>query len=123
MALQLYTNAIITWNGSTLAEESSVTVDVVSNAQEVTTVSKGFAGLSPGAPKITVKIESAVPFAGFELNPGKYVRTLTVGELSVFAASAQLTSKGFITDYSFTHAVNQDSRLSLTFIGEPVDFQ
>lgn len=122
MALQVYTPASVFVNGALLTEESSVTVDVSSNASPVTTVAKGFAGMAVGAPTISLKIDNAVPAAGFELNPGSFLLGLKVVEFSIFAANAQLTIKGFVTDYTFSHAVNQESRLSLTAMCEPGSF-
>lgn len=122
MALQLYTLFTCYFNGSLLAEEGQVSVDVDSKAQEVNTVAKGFAGLSPGAAKVTIQIDSAIPAAGFELNPGRFVRTLQPGEMTIFGANVQLTVKGFITKYSVSHSVNNESKLSLTFEAEPGDF-
>ena len=55
MALQLYTLVGAYVDGALLAEEGTVSIDVDSRAQEVNTVVKGFAGLSPGAAKIMVR--------------------------------------------------------------------
>jgi len=120
--LQKYTKATVYWNGTLLSEESSVTVKRVSGAQPVKTTAKGFAGMSPGAPMMTISIDSAVPAADFELNPGPVIENLEDGEITVFAGGRTLTSKGFITDDNFTHAVESQSKLSFEFTGQFADW-
>lgn len=119
MALQLYTLAAIYVNGALLSEESSVGIDRDTNAQQVLTVAKGFAGLSPGAQMTMINVDNAVPSADFELNPDKFMKGLAVVEITVFAAGRTLTTKGFVIKDNFQHAVNSDSKLSFSFIGEP----
>lgn len=113
--LQLYTLASVYIDGALLTEESDVKVSRDTGAQKVLTVQKGFAGLSPGAPMMTVEVSSAVPSADFEMNPGKYMKALSIAEITIFAAGRTLTVKGFITKDDFSHAVNKESTLSFTF--------
>ena len=126
MALQLYSIAVVLVNGSLLSEEVSVKVGRDARAQEVATVVKGFAGLSPGAAFTTIDCENGVPAFDFELNPGKFFAvgggTLQVVELTVFAANRMLTVKGFITKDNFGHAVNSEAKISFSFVGEPGDW-
>lgn len=122
MALQIYTLVSCYIDGSGLLEEGSITIDVSSNAQPVNTVGKGFAGMSPGAATVAVSIDSAIPAAGFEFNPGDYTRTLKIVEFTAFAAGKTMTTKGFLTDYSLTHAVNSESKLSMKLMCEPASF-
>ena len=122
MALQLYSLIAGYVNGSLLAEEGTISIDVDSRAQEINTVAKGFAGLSPGAAKLSIRIDNAIPAAGFELNPGQILRSLTVSEFTFFAAGSTLTTKGFVTKYNVTHGVNSDAKLSLEIEAEPASF-
>lgn len=126
MALQLYTNIICYVNGATLTEETSVKIDRTARAQEVNTVAKGFAGFSPGAPIVHITVDSAVPSRDFELNPGQFfipVSALQPVELTCFAAGRTLTSIGFIIEDNFQHAVNQEAKLSFSFVGAPADWK
>jgi hypothetical protein len=116
--LQKYTKATVYWNGTLLSEESSVTVKRMSGAQPVKTTAKGFAGMSPGAPMMTVSVENAVPTADFELDPGAVMENLDDGELTIFAAGRTITSKGFITEDNFSHAFESQSKLSFEFTGQ-----
>jgi hypothetical protein len=123
MALQLYTLALVYVNGSLLAEEADVSVDRDARAQEVATVAKGFAGLSPGAAITKIDVTNAVPSAGFELNPGAFIKQLAVVELTILAAGQTLTAKGFIPQDTFQHGVSKEASLRFAFIGEPVDWK
>lgn len=117
--LQKYTNAIISWNGVTLSQESSVTVKRTSNSQAVKTVALGYAGESPGAAMTEITVSSAVPSSDFELDPGQFINAVEQGELSVFAAGRTLTVQGFIIDDNFSHAVDTESKLEFNFRGGP----
>jgi len=120
---QLYTRALVTINGKLLTEETSVTVKRDTKAQEVDTVAKGFAGFSPGAFVTTIDVESAVPSADFELNPGPFMLSLQVVEIGIITDGAQLICTGFIINDNFQHAVNSESKLSFSFVGVPADWQ
>lgn len=121
--LQLYTKASIYKDGSLLSEEADLTVKRMTGAQVAKTVAKGFAGLSPGAPMIQISVTNAVPATDFEYNPGSNMANLDVVEITVFAAGRTLTSKGFITDDNFSHAVETPSKLSFEFTGQFADWE
>lgn len=126
MALQVYTLVTVLVDGALLTEESQVSVDRDSRAQEVATTAKGFAGFSPGAPITRIEVDNAVPSSDFELNPGKFFTTpgdLIPCEITLFAASRTLTSKGFVIKDTLRHGVNAEARISFSFVGEPADWQ
>lgn len=123
MALQLYTNALIYVDGTLLAEAQQLTVDRETNAQNLLTIAKGFAGLSPGAPMCMISFENAVPSASFELNPGPFMAKLVVKEISIFAAGSTLTTKGFFVSDNFGYAVNSESKLSAKLVCEFADWK
>lgn len=121
--MQLYTKAQVYINSGLLAEEASVSVKRISGAQVVKTVAKGLAGMSPGSPMMEVSIKSAVPSADFELNPGSFIKSLGIAELTVFAAGRTLTTKCFITEDTFAHAVDNESTLDMSLICEFADWE
>lgn len=124
MALQLYALISVYVNGALLAEEATVRVRRDTRAQEVNTVAKGFAGLSPGAQKTMITVENAVPAAGLEFDPSQFLKSLSVVELTLARPDGKtLTSKGFITSDDMSHSVNTESRLSFEFEGEPAVWQ
>ena len=120
--LQLYSKATITINGLLLTEEGSVTVQRLTGAQEVDTVAKGFAGVSPGAPRLKITLENAVPAADFELNPGPYMKLLEEVEVSVFAGGRTLTTKGFVMEDNFSHATSTPSKLTMNITAQWADW-
>lgn len=108
-------------NGSLLVEEASVTMKRSSNAQMIKTVAKGFAGVSKGAPMTTVQISSAVPSAGYELDPTVYINSNNIIQFTlVLGEGLQATMNGFITDDDSTHAVDTPSKLDISFVTGPV---
>lgn len=120
---QLYTLAYVTVDGKLLTEHASVQVTRASNSQAVTTVAKGYAGESPGAPTIQIQVTNAVPAADFELNGGAFIQTLKVVEMGVITAGKQLKAVGFIIEDSFKHSVNSESNYDFTFRGGFQDFE
>jgi len=111
MALEIYTLATVVINGAVLSEEARVTIDRRSNAQQVNTVAKGYAGDSPGAAMMTISVDNAVPSEDFEFDPGPYMLTLKPVEIKIFAAGRSLKTDGRITDDNFSHAVDSNSNL------------
>lgn len=110
---QLYSATYCTWNGKLLAEEVSVTIDKKSGLNPVFTVAKGFAGMALGAGSIEITIESAAPSADFEVNPDQYLMKGVMAELGFVMSGRQMSLKAFITDATYSHAVNQESKLSI----------
>jgi hypothetical protein len=121
--VQLYTLAYCTVDGKLLTEEASLNVTRATNSQAVTTVAKGYAGESPGAPTIEIQVTNAVPAADFELNAGPFMKALQAVEMGVICAGKQLVAKGFIIQDSFKHSVNSESNYDFTFRGGFEDFQ
>ncbi len=115
--LQLYTVAYIYINGSLLSEEASLTVDRVTNSQEVLTVAKGYAGESPGAAMTSITVDNAVPSGDFEFNPDSFMGAMQPVEIVVFAANKKLNFNGFIISDNFSHAVNSASKLTFAARG------
>ena len=118
-SLQQYAIANVLVNGSLLAEEMTVTAARDTKAQEIETVTKGLAGFSPGAARTTIDVESAVPSADFELNPGKYLSNIGIPqivEFTIFAAGRTLTVRGWITNDNFAHGVGTPAKLKFTAI-------
>ena len=64
-------------NGQLLVEEQEIDWNRTANAVEVDTVAKGWAGTSPGSPKIVVDVGNAMPSGGFEFDAGPYILSQT----------------------------------------------
>ncbi|MDB4992745.1 MAG: hypothetical protein JWM74_177, partial [Myxococcaceae bacterium] len=81
-------------------------------------VAKGLAGVSPGAPMCEIAITNGVPSPDFEIDPGTYMMTLQVVEVTIFAAGRTATSKMFVMDDNFSHGVETPSKLAMNLIGQ-----
>jgi hypothetical protein len=121
--LTLYSNAYVTVEGKLLTQESSVSVEKKSGLNPVYTVAEGLAGMSQGASTAEISIDNAVPSADFEFNPDAFMRTGAVVEIGVIMAGRQSVFKGFITDATYSHSVNDASKLSMKLLCRFSDFE
>lgn len=121
--MQLYANAYVTFNGEIMAEEASVSVELKSGLNPVFTVSAGLAGMSQGAATVEISVEEAVPSAGFDINPGRYMITGEVVEVGIITAGHQAVFPCFLTDATFSHSVNDASKMSMKFTGRFAEFE
>lgn len=111
--LQLYSIMLAVVGGTLLVEEQEVDFKRTANAQQVDTVLKGFAGLSPGSPMLEIDITNAMPQGGFEFDAGPYVLSLQQVPVQVTGPGGK-TMKGdaFIVEDNGKHGVNQQARYS-----------
>ncbi len=114
--LKLYSNAELFVNGTFLAEEASVSMKKSSGLNAVFTVGNGFAGMTQGTPTIEITVESAVPSADLEFNPDSFMLVGEVVDVRLVMANRETNVKGFCTEASYTHGVNDSSKLSMTFM-------
>jgi hypothetical protein len=133
-ATNLYTRVSVYINGNLLSQEASVKLTRSAGLLPVHTTQLGFAGVTQGSPELHIEIDEMIPVAGFELNsdtgqfqgggpqgtPGSAPQVVT---LTLKLDSGQtLTSDGFIMGDSLSHAVNAETKMNLTFMGEWSDW-
>jgi hypothetical protein len=122
--LQLYSNALVKIVGvGVLCQEASVSVEKKSGLNPVFTTCEGLAGASQGATTCEVSVENAVPSTDFEFNPDPYMRSGTVVEIWVDMAGRRTVMKGFIMDASYSHSVNDASKMSFKMLCRFGDFE
>jgi hypothetical protein len=121
--LKLYSNCDVFINGSLLAEEASVTVEKKSGLNPVFTVAIGLAGMTQGAATAEISIESAVPSADFEFNPDGFMLVGEVVDFRAVMANRETNCKGFITDATYSHSVNDASKLSMKLLCRFSEFE
>jgi hypothetical protein len=114
---QLYTATWVKIDKKTLCEEASITIDKKSGLNPVYTVAKGFAGMAIGASSCEMTIESAAPSADFEMNPDPFLQTGELVEVSCTMSGRVMTGKMFLTDATYSHAVNQESKIVMKLMG------
>jgi hypothetical protein len=118
MGADLYTNAAIDMNGARLLEASTVEVDRASGAVDQMTLSKGWAGKSPGSRKMTIKVTNGVLAAGWEFDAGASIAGLKINSFTIYAGQSFLTSTGFIISDSFKKGVDQNASYEFTIEAE-----
>jgi len=126
--LSVYAPLFVSINGSFLQEEASVTVNRDAGLQDVNTTMKGWAGVSLGAAKAEVTIESNIPVAGFE-NPGPLpLDQLLIGVTPVAFVitpnqQTQLSFNGFLKSIDVQHSVGSPSKVTIRATGSFSVFQ
>jgi hypothetical protein len=111
--LQLYSILLSVVGGNLLAEEQEIDFSRTANAQQVDTVLKGFAGMSPGSPMLEVDIHGAMPQGGFEFDAGPYIISLTPVAVQVIGPGGKaMKGDAFIVSDQGRHGVNQQARYS-----------
>lgn len=125
MALDIYDQMYVFLNGKILAEAVSVQTGLESDDQDVMTLLKGFAGITPSPDIRRVKVDNVVPSSGFEFDfeKAKKERTVVECKLQSGATGKAMTSKGFIRNPSIDSGVGKTTVVSFEFVGEPNLFQ
>ena len=121
MALQDYTKATILVNGVVLIEATSISVDHKLGTQPINTIEKGFAGISPGSSSIEVKIQSAVPRVGTDIDFTGLARARTLLDVVLFARAKKVKTKGYIMDVSESYGADKAAEISCTLMCAPPD--
>ena len=125
MALQVYTLVTVLVDGALLTEESQVSVDRDSRAQEVATTAKGFAGFSRRAHHAH-RGRQRGPELGLRTQPRQVLhhagRPHPVRDHSLRRV-AHAHVEGVRHQDTLRHGVNAEARISFSFVGEPADWQ
>jgi len=124
-ALTLYANAYVYINGVLLTQESSVSVEKKSGLNMVETTHLGLAGAVQGSARVEISIDNAVPSADFELGGDwdKYMITGTVVEIRILMGTRLSIHNVFVTDATYSHSVNDPSKISVKFTGRFANFE
>lgn len=121
---QLYSILLGVVNGTLLAEEQEIDFSRTANAQQVDTVAKGFAGLSPGSPMIEFDVINAAPQGGFEFDAGPYIASLTPIPIQLIGPGGKtIKTDAFIISDNGRHGVNQQMRYSFRMIAAIQQFK
>jgi hypothetical protein len=125
MALDLYDQVYIEAQGMLLAENTSISTDLMSDDQDVLTTAKGFAGISPSPDMRTVSCENVVPATtGIEvqMEEWKLNRTQITLRLIFGGSGKSCISKGFFKKVSVSGGVGQTVKVSFEFTGTAAAF-
>jgi hypothetical protein len=121
--LQLYADIRAQIDGVLLTEAANVSLEKRSGLNPVYNI-EGFGGMSQGATTMEVTIETNVPSREFQFNPDPYMRIGQVVELKLYMTDSKVTTaKGFITDATYSHSVNDAAKLSMKLLCRYSDFE
>lgn len=108
----------VQFDNSTLAEATSLSVTNAANSNAVTTMKKGLAGRSRGAPTTSIQVENAVPKAGMEAEfVEKCVQDADVTITHLFGKRRYIY-EGWIEEVATTQGTDAATSLSFTFMGK-----
>jgi len=126
MALELYDQLFIKLNGKLLAENTSLSVDLTSDDQDVMTTVKGWSGVSPSPDMRTISGEGVVASTkGIEVDmeQWKVDRTEVTARVVFGGSGKSFVSKGVIKKVSASGGVGQTVKVTFEFTGTPSVFK
>ena len=105
-------------NGKLLSEMQDISFAAVSNAQDILTLAKGFAGQSKGADMVTWTVKNACPLGGFEWDVLPNMVTLTPVTLQLWGPGGK-KSKSFawIKNVTVEQGVGKQSSYDFSAVG------
>ena len=124
--MQLYDQMYAYLNGKLLAENTSIGTELTGQQQEVETLVRGFAGISPGPDKRTISFENVIPVSGMEVEVEKYY--LNKVELDVRlqqgGSGRKYEGKGFVQPgIKVDSGVGKTTTLSFSMVCDPGAFE
>lgn len=124
--MQLYDQVYAYIQGKLLAENTSVGTELTGQQQEVDTLVRGFAGISPGPDKRTISFENVIPVSGMEVEVEKFY--LNKVELDVRlqqgGSGRKYEGKGFIQPgIKIDSGVGKTTTLSFSMVCDPGAFE
>ena len=120
-ALQIYDRGAVFFGNQLLVEVQSVSVDVDPALNEINTMQKGFAGMSPGSEKVRIDISEALPRAGVDYDALANIQGIDVVDFVLFVGAKKFKTKGFITNLKMNLGVDRAAEYSFSFIGSPLE--
>jgi len=107
-------------NGRLLAEAQTISVRTISNNTKVRTMKKGLAGFSAGPTEVEIKIESAVPRSGYEVDFKTACENKSVAQIvHADAGGVRRRYEGWIDDVDQSQSTDSAATMSVSFVGKP----
>lgn len=121
MPQQIYSKGSIFIKSVLIAEAQEIEVDYDNGASDVDTIEKGLAGASPGPLKSTIRLVSAVPAAGLDLDYVQSLVDLEIVDVVVFARGKKLKWEGTFRQAKESYGVSGPSKFDATLRCGPPD--
>lgn len=119
--LNIYERGTIFFDNQVLVECQSLSVDVDPALNEIKTMNKGFAGVSPGAEMTKIDVGEALPRVGVDYDALAAIQGVEIVEFLLFAAGKKWKTKGFISNLKINTGVDKAAEYSFSFIGAPLE--
>ncbi len=106
-------------DGGLAAENTTIDTEITSDIQQVMTLAKGFAGVTPSPHVRTINAESVIPISGFEFDyENAFLNSQEVEITLQFGGNGQKTSsKGYFTSVPVSAGVGRTATVSFQFVG------
>lgn len=117
MALEIYARGHLFVDGILVANCQGVSIDYDTQDQDIETMELGFAGVSVGAFKTAITIDTATPRTGYDVDFIANLIDRKVCELVYFAGSQKRTVEAILKTMSEKSGTNQASVANITARG------
>jgi hypothetical protein len=123
--MALYSQIYLFVNGVPLAENTTVETSLEADIQDVLTISKGWAGITPSPITRTVTANNVVPLSGVEFNFEQKMMDNEEVELMMQEGGSgkKCVTRGYITNVPRSAGVGATTTISFTFKGTKSKFE
>lgn len=124
-SLGIYGQGVCYIEGVLLTESTEIESTLENNDQDVMTILKDFAGVTPSPSKRVTRITGAIPVAGFEFDFEAAQRNRSIVECGVqlIGSGDRANSMGFIRNFSVKAGVGQTMTFSFEHHGQDSAFE
>lgn len=120
-SLQIYERGAVFFGNQLLVECQSVSVNIDPKLNEINTMQKGFAGVSPGSEMVSIDVTEALPRAGIDYDAISALQGVEVVDFVLFAGAKKFKTKGFINNVKMNFGADRAAEFSFTYIGSPIE--
>ena len=123
--MALYSQIYLTVNGVPLAESTTVETSLEADIQDVMTISKGWAGITPSPITRSVTANNVVPLSGVEFDFEQKMMDSEEVELMMQEGGSgkKCVTRGYITNVPRSAGVGATTTISFTFKGTKSKFE
>lgn len=120
-SLQIYERGALFTDDQLLMECQSISVTFDPKLNEINTMQKGFAGVSPGSEMVSIDVSEALPRAGVDYDAITAMQGVEIVSMVLFAGAKKFKTKGFINNVKMSLGTDRAAEYSFTFIGAPIE--
>jgi hypothetical protein len=123
MNSQNYTNILVYFDDALLTQQNKVSVRRSTGSSPVPTTALGYGGESPGVGMTEIDVSNAVPSLEMEFDPGRQMKLLKRGKITLLAAGKTLSVMGQVYEDGMDGGVNEATGFSFKFRGPFSEWQ